>query len=161
MGGEAVAQRMQRHAFLDPSGLSHCMKQSAQLPSCDRLAGSLSAGKKPAFLRGYSSIETRRTYLPPLPQQLVHLGREHDVAILAALGLLDANDLLRAVDMLDLQPHDLAGTQAAAITQAEQNADLETVGDSEEPAHLVGAHHLRNLLRLAQVVDLRSEVEPP
>src|SRR6478672_7829842 len=39
---------------------------------------------------------------PPLAQE--RLGRQHDVAILAALGLLDANDLLRAVDMLDPQP---------------------------------------------------------
>jgi hypothetical protein len=30
------------------------------------------------------------------------------MAVLAALGLLDANDLLRPVDMLDLQPHHLA-----------------------------------------------------
>ena len=29
---------------------------------------------------------------------------QHDVAILAALGLLDANDLLCAVDVLDLEP---------------------------------------------------------
>ena len=60
----------------------------------------------------------------------MHLGREHDIAILAALGLLNANDLLRAVDMLNLQPHDLAGTQAAAIAEAEQDADLEAAADS-------------------------------
>ena len=29
---------------------------------------------------------------------------KHDIAVLAALGLLDPNDLLRAVDVLDLQP---------------------------------------------------------
>src|SRR6478672_11309611 len=63
--------------------------------------------------------------------------------------------------MLDLQPHDLAGAQAAAIAQAEQDADLEAAGDGEEPAHLIRAHHLRDLLRLAQVINLGSEVEPP
>jgi hypothetical protein len=41
------------------------------------------------------------------------------------LGLLDPNDALCAVDMLDLQPDHLAGTQAAAIAEAEQHASLE------------------------------------
>ena len=40
---------------------------------------------------------------------------QHDVAILAALGLLDANDLLCAVDVLDLEPDYLAGAHPAAI----------------------------------------------
>jgi hypothetical protein len=34
--------------------------------------------------------------------------RQHDIAVLAAFGLLDPNDLLPAVDMLDLQPDHLA-----------------------------------------------------
>jgi hypothetical protein len=55
------------------------------------------------------------TSSPPLPQQVERLRREHDIAALAALRLLDANDPLRAVDMLDLQPDHLAGAQAAAI----------------------------------------------
>src|SRR6266576_3703480 len=61
---------------------------------------------------------TRWAHLPPLAQQIERLGRQHDVAVLAALRLLDTNDLLGAVDMLDLQPHHLAGTQAAAIAEA-------------------------------------------
>src|SRR5437764_3719152 len=130
MSGEAVAQCMQAHALFDPGRLGRCMEQPAQLAGSHRLSGFLSAGKQPAFLRRYSGIETQWAHLPPLPQEVVHLGREHDIAILAALGLLDANDLLRAVDMLNLQPHDLAGTQAAAIAEAEQDADLEAAADS-------------------------------
>src|SRR5208282_145241 len=63
-----------------------------------------------------------------------------------ALGLLDANDLLRAVDVLDPQPHHLAGAQAAAIAKTEQNAGLEAVGDGQQAPGLVRAHHQRNLL---------------
>jgi hypothetical protein len=66
-----------------------------------------------------------------LPQQVECLRREHDVAVLAALGLLDANDLLRAVDMLDLQPHHLPGAQSAAISEAEQDPDFEAAGDGQ------------------------------
>jgi hypothetical protein len=66
-----------------------------------------------------------------LPQQIEHHGREHDIAIFAALRLLDANDLLRAVNMLDLQAHDFAGTQAAAIAKAEQHTRLEAFGNGQ------------------------------
>src|SRR5438477_12969806 len=70
-----------------------------------RLAGSPALGsrKQPTFLDRPLLVIARGPYLPPLPQQIEHLGREHDVAVLAALRLLHANDLLRAVDMLDLE----------------------------------------------------------
>src|ERR1700737_3478165 len=76
-------------------------------------------------------IVTRWAHLPPLAQQIERLRRKHDIAVLAALGLLDPNDLLRTVDMLDLQPDHLAGAQAAAIAETEQRADLEVIGDGE------------------------------
>src|SRR5213078_2414789 len=49
-----------------------------------------------------------------------------------------------------------AGAQAAAIAEAEQDADLEAARDGKEPAHLVRADHQRNLLGLAQVIDLAA-----
>ena len=67
----------------------------------------------------------------PLAQQIERLSRQHDVAVLAALRLLDTNDLLCAVDMLDLQPHHLAGTQSAAIAEAQENASLEAAGNGQ------------------------------
>src|SRR4029453_2238903 len=136
------------------------MEQAAQVAGGHRLAGP-SAGKQPAFLRRRSRIVTRWPYLPPLSQEIDHLGRQHDIAILAALGLLDPNDPLSAVDMLDLQPDDLAGAQATTIAEAEQDADLEAAGDGQKPPHLVRAHHLRDLLGLADVIDLGGEIQSP
>src|SRR5436190_22959157 len=94
----------------------------------DRPASRLPAGKQPTFLQRFSRVVTRATRLPPLPQQIKHLGREHHIAILAPLRLLDANDVLCAVDMLDLEPYDFARAQSAAITETEQNARFETAG---------------------------------
>ena len=96
-----------------------------------------------------------------MPQQIERLGRQHDVAVLAALGLLDANDLLRAVDMLDLQPDHLAGAQAAAIAETEQCAGLEAAGDGQQAPRLVLAHHQRDLLRLTDVIDLGGKIQSP
>src|SRR3979409_574709 len=92
-----------------------------------------------------SRIVTRWTRLPPLAQEIERLGRQHDITILAAFRLLDANDLLRAIDVFDLQPDHLASAQAAAIAETEQNARLEATGDGPQALGLGPAHHQRDL----------------
>src|SRR5436190_6750814 len=128
-----------------------------------RLAGSPALGsrKQPTFLDRRLPVVTRRPHLPPLPQQIEHLGREHDVAILAALRLLHANDLLRAVDMLDLEPHHLASAQSAAIAETEHHANLEIVSKRQQPLRFIRTYYQRNPLRRAQVIHLGSEVQAP
>src|SRR3954447_9249402 len=125
-----------------------------------RLAGSpaFTAREEPTFLYRRVPIVTRWPRLPPLPQQIEHLRREHNIAIFATLGLLDPDDLLRAVEVLDLQAHHLARAQAAAVAQTKHHARLEAAGDRQQPARLVRAYHLRNLLRLAQVIDLGGKI---
>ena len=160
VGREAVAQRVQRHALPDPGRIGRLMEQAVELAGGHRLAGP-AAGKQPAFFQGRSRIVPRRARLPPLPQQIERLWRQHDVAVLAPLGLLDANDLLRAVDMLDLEPHHLAGAQPAAIAETEQHAGLEAAGDGQQAPRLILAHHQRDLLRLAEVIDLGRKIQSP
>ncbi|WLA85749.1 hypothetical protein QNJ99_16915 [Bradyrhizobium elkanii] len=63
--------------------------------------------------------------------------------------------------MFDLQPDHLAGAQPAAIAETEQKASLEAAGDREQALRLIRAHHQRNLLRLAEVIDLGRKVQPP
>jgi len=75
--------------------------------------------------------------------------------------LLDTDDILRSVDMLDLQPDYLAGAQAAPIAKAERYPGLEAGGNGQQPPRLVRAHHLRDLLRLADVIDLGGKLQPP
>ena len=148
---------MQRHALLNPGFIGRLVEQATQLAGGHRRAG-LAAGKQPTFLKGRCGIETSAR-LPPLAQQIERLGRQHDVAVLAALGLLDANDPLRAVDMLDLQPDHFAGAQAAAIAETEQHAGLEARGDRQQAPRLVRAHHLRDLLRLTDVIDRGGKIQ--
>src|SRR5437588_6756666 len=128
-----------------------------------RLAGSPALGsrKQPTFLDRPLLVIARGPHLPPLPQQVEHLRREHDVAVLAALRLLHANDLLRAVDMLDLEPHYLAGAQSTAVAETEHHASLDTVGNRQQPLHFIRTYHQGNLLRCAQVIHLGGEVQTP
>src|SRR6202049_1916627 len=160
VGREAVAQRVQRHALPDPGRIGRLMEQAVELAGRHRLAAP-EAGKQPTFFQGRSRIVPGRARLPPLPQQSERLGRQHDIAVLAALGLLDANDLLRAVDMLDLEPDHLAGAQPAAIAETEQCASLEAAGDGQQAPRLVLAHHQRDLLRLTDVIDLGGKIQSP
>src|SRR6516164_983832 len=66
-------------------------------PSCEPCAATPKASPAPK-----STTSSAATPKPPISR-----GQ--------ALGLLDPNDLLRAVDMLDLEPDHLAGAQAAAV----------------------------------------------
>src|SRR6478672_3264030 len=68
VGGEAVAQRVQRHGLLDPGRVGRYVKQAAQLAGGHRLAAPV-AGKQPAFGHGCSGIVSRWARLPPLAQQ--------------------------------------------------------------------------------------------
>ena len=157
MGGEAVAQCVQRHALFDPGFIDRLVEQSAQLAGGHRRSRP-AARKQPAFLKRRCRIEASAR-LPPLPQHIERLGRQHDMAVLATLGLLDANDPLRAVDMLDLQSDHLAGAQPAAIAEAEQHSGLEARGDGQQAPRLVRAHHLRDLLRLTDVIDRGGKIQ--
>src|SRR5260370_14033897 len=123
MGGKGVSKRRERYALGDSGRLGGLMKEAVEWAGCHRLPGPL-AWKQPALLHGSCGIEPPPARLPPLAQQVERVGRQHDIAVLAALGLLDPNDLLRAVDVLDLQPDHLAGAQAAAIAETEQYAHL-------------------------------------
>src|ERR1700730_17506254 len=55
----------------------------------------------------------------------------------------------------------VAGTQAAAVAETEQNADLEVLGDGQQSPGLIRTHYLRNLLRLTQVIDLAGKIQSP
>src|SRR5260370_42204350 len=119
------------------------MEQAVQLARARRLA-SPAAREQKAFLRRRSGIVWRAAHLPPLAQEIECFARQHYLAILAALALLDTNDLLRGVDMLHLQPHHLSGAPAATIAEAEHDACLEAAGRRHQELHQALAHHLRD-----------------
>jgi len=60
-----------------------------------------------------------------LPQQAQHLGRQHDVPVLASLGLHHADDVLGAVDVAGFEPDNLARTKPAALPKREHKLSLE------------------------------------
>jgi hypothetical protein len=77
--------------------LDRLMEQAIELAGGHRSARH-APREQPALCRWQTRIMARRALLQPSAQQTEHLGRQHDVAVLAPLGLHDADDLLGAVD---------------------------------------------------------------
>src|ERR1700720_2246168 len=105
VGGEAVPQSVQRDALADLRHLSGGVTGAIELARGHRL-GRIAARKQPAL---------RPHRLPPDPQQIEQARREHDVTVLAALALLDADDHALAVDVGDLERDHLGGAQTGAV----------------------------------------------
>ena len=107
VGGKAVAERMQRHGLGDPGGRSRLMEEAIELAGRDRSIRS-APREQQTLLRRRPRVPACRAKLPPLPQQTQQLFRQHDVAVLATLGLHNADDVLGAVDVADPEPGHLA-----------------------------------------------------
>ena len=102
-------------------------------------------------------------------QNAEQLRRQHDVAVLAALAVIDPDHVPGAVDVLHLQPHHLGGTQPCRIGRRQRSAGLQARHRLKEPDHLVRTQHDRQLARLACIgnafrdlhVTERDAVEEP
>src|SRR5262245_33466237 len=160
VGCEAVAQGVQCHRLPDAGRVCRLMEQAVELAGGHWLA-TPDARKQPAFLWWYADVVPSWTRLPPLPQESEHLRRQHDVAILAPLGLHHADDALGAVDITHPEPDHLAGAQAAAVAEREQHASLERLCHCQQAPGLIGAHDERDLLRLFDVINLCRQVQAP
>lgn len=84
-------------------------------------------------------------FAPPQPQQFQELRRQHRVAILAALALLDTKEHARRVDVIDLEMRDLGHAQACAIRNTEGGLVLEARCSFEQPPRFLHAEHIRQL----------------
>ena len=81
------------------------------------------------------------------------LRREHDVAVLAALALLDPDHHPLAVDVGNLQENDFRHAQSSGIDRGQRGAALEARDRLQKAHHLVGAQHDRQLARLTRIGD--------
>src|SRR5271155_1915087 len=118
----------------------------------------IATGKQPALFRRYAGVLLGRARLPPLPQQLEDLRRQHHVPVLAALRLHDTDDHLLAVDVAPSQPHHFAGPQPATIGQCEHRSRLQARRHGQDTLDLLRAQHRRQPLGLLDVPDLGRQI---
>src|SRR4029077_3911123 len=120
MRGEAVPQRVGRHALLDPRSLGGGVDGTTELARrqwFDRVA----AGKQPASRQQQAAPPPLP---PPDPQQLEQLWRQHGMAVLAALAALDAQQHALGIDIADLERDNLRGAQTGAVGGGERRLVL-------------------------------------
>ena len=92
--------------------------------------------------------------LRPHPAVVLAQGREErgtegDLAIAAALALLDAEHHALAIDVADFELARFAAPQARAVQRQQQRAVIEILRAGDEALHLVGAEDDRQAVPLA------------
>ena len=121
-----------------------------QCGDADRRAR-LPAGKQPLA----------RPRQPPVgAQDLQQLWRQHDIAVLAALALLDPDQHPVAVDGANREACDFADAQARAVGRRQRRPVAQAWHRLQKPHDLVGAQHHRQLLRLAGGNDVFKSIAP-
>jgi len=80
--------------------------------------------------------------------------------ILAALAHLDADQHALGIDVADPQHDNLAAAQASAVSDTKGGLVLETGArrSLEQPGHLIGSEHPRQLLRIVRAGQLVGEI---
>jgi len=95
---------------------------------------------------------------PPGPQPFQQHRAEHGVAILAALALFHAQGHALAVDVGNLQRHDLADAQPGAVGHRHGRLVLQVRRCRDQPAHLLGTEDHGQLARHADMLHLGHHV---
>ena len=103
---------MRRNGFLQSRAAARLLTRLLQGTRGDRSTGQL-AGKEPV---------ARALRFPIRPQEREQGGREHDVAIFAALALVHANHHALTIDVGDFQMGRFRNAQARRIADGEDGA---------------------------------------
>src|SRR3954462_12226589 len=104
---------------------------------------------------------TARPSQPPIgAQDLQQLWRQHDIAVLAALALLDPDQHPAAVNGADREARDLADPQTRSVGRGQRRPVAQPGDRLQKPCELVGAQHHWQLLRLAGGNDAFESIGP-
>lgn len=88
------------------------------------------------------------------------MRRQHDVAVLAAFALLDADQHTFAIDVGDSQRDDFTSAQAGAVGHAQRGLVLEPRRRIEQSRHLFRAQHHWQLARLIDKMRVLDDGVP-
>ena len=134
---------MHRHALVDPGRLRGGMHGAVELTGAERF-DRIESGKQPAAIE-HLALGARHP--PPGAQALEQHRREHGVAILATLALLDAQRHAPTVDVAHLECHHLARAQPSAVGHRERRLVLQVAGRSNQAGDFLTAQHHRQRVR--------------
>ena len=149
-----MAQRVHRHALVDLRRLGGGMDGAVELAGAQRVHG-IEAGEEPA---PGQDLALGMAHAPPRAQPLQQHRREHGVAILATLALLDTQGHALAVDVADLQRDHLAGAKPCAVGNRQCRLRLQIRRRSDQARDLLTAQHHRQRARHAHRLHLGHQL---
>ncbi len=114
MGGEAVPQGVNGDVLAQP-GMAASLDARVPHRLCGQGPVRNLARKEPVF---------RLDHHPVLAEDCEQSGREHHLAVFVPFALADADDHPTAIDVGDLQGHDLRDTQSGGVGRHEDGAML-------------------------------------
>ena len=137
MGRKTMTQRVHGDAFVDVCGQCGGGDGAVELSGGHRI-GRVETGEEPATGQ---DLALRMPHAPPTAQALQQHGREHRIAILAALALFHPQRHALAVDVADLDRDDLADAKAGAIGQRQSHLMLQVSSAQQQARHLRATEH--------------------
>lgn len=155
---EGMAQRVQRNRFGDARHPRRLLEQSRDLAGREMFAAI--AGEENPLGARHACILAGGAFGPPFAQQAQNICGQHHVAILAALGLHDADDVLGAIDVANAQPDNFARTHPAAIGKRQHHARLKARCHGQDAFNLIAAQDKRYLHRLLEAENLGHKIVP-
>jgi hypothetical protein len=141
IGGEAMPQSMRGYALRKVGGFASLPADCEDCLSCDRALWWITREEP----------DRRSVALPVGAQHLKQLGRQHHLAILAALALTNADDLSLAVDIRHPQVRELGDSQAGGINGHQDGAVFEVAGGVEDGCDFGRTQDYRQFFLVARV----------
>lgn len=116
---------------------------------------------RPAPVAAREQPVARPHQAPVAAQDGQQLRRQHGIAVLGALALLDPDHHPAAVDIADLQPRRLRGSQPGGIRRGQRRAALKARHRLKKADNLVRTQNQWQLTRLARMGDALRQLAPP
>ena len=127
------------------------MYGAVELPHGEGGAGDLAGKQPPPWLFDQ----------PPAPQQVEQRLRQHHIAVLMALALIDPDQHAAAVDVADPERDDFGGAKAGAVGDAQSGLVLDVRGLRQQPGDFLGTQHDGQPPRLAGEHDVFDHFASP
>ena len=121
-------------------------------------AGKLTRGDRLQRIAAREQPAPRAANQPPIAQQLEQQRRQHRVAILAALALLDPDHHPRAVDIAHLQRNDFGHPQTRPIGDAQRRLVLDARRRLQHAGDFLRAQDDRRFARLARNRQMSNDI---
>ena len=126
-----------------------CGATGLLIPHCDRTSRQVrltERGDRSVKALTRKQPRARAGTLPIIPEQLEQSRRQHDIAVFAALTLLDSDDHTLAVDGRRCEADGFGDPQTSCVADGQSHAVFQVFDGCQKAGHFLLAQHNRQLV---------------